>query len=137
MRRLMPRHGLEQLTRAGHRERQDEPVRLRQGQCVLDGRDNGALVAEFTVRECRQEVRVHDGHVADGRGRPVQDTSQRGESGGRIALGKGDGRAGINDLAAAGQFGVEVRQRGPGLAELPEAGLGGQPEAGDLGRQRV
>ncbi len=51
MSRLVPRHGLEQLNRARHRERQDEPVRLRQGQRPLDGGEGGAALAEFAVRE--------------------------------------------------------------------------------------
>jgi len=69
----MRRHGLEQVERACHRERQDDPVRLRQGQCALGGRGGRALVTEFAVRERCQQVCLNDCHVADGRSYPVPD----------------------------------------------------------------
>jgi hypothetical protein len=62
----MRRHGFEQLTRACYRERQDKPVRLRQGQCALGGRDGSALIAEFAMRERRQQICLDDGHITDG-----------------------------------------------------------------------
>jgi hypothetical protein len=133
----MPRHGLEQLERACHRERQDDPVRLRQGQCALGGRGGRALVTEFAVRERCQQVCLNDCHVADSRSYPVQGIADRGESGGRVALGEADSRARIADLGGACQIRIECCQRGPGLAELPESRLGGQPPARQLTRQRM
>ena len=37
VRGLMPRQGLQELPEAGHRERQDQPVRLGQGEGTLGG----------------------------------------------------------------------------------------------------
>src|SRR5580700_5253961 len=120
---LMPRHGFEQLKRACYREWQDKPVRLRQGQCALGGRGGSALIAEFAVRERRQQVCLNDGHVTDGWSYAVQDILHRSESGGRVALGEADGRPGITDLARACQAVVQCCERRPGLAELPEPRL--------------
>ncbi len=51
---LMPRHSLQQLKCARHRERQDEPVRLRRGQGAFGGDGGSALVAEFAALDGRQ-----------------------------------------------------------------------------------
>jgi hypothetical protein len=51
MRCLMPRQGLEQLLRAFHRERQDELIRLADGECVLGGMVRRVLVTELTTGE--------------------------------------------------------------------------------------
>src|SRR5260370_41640783 len=107
----MPRYGLEMLKGARHRERQDEPVRLRQGQCALDGCEGSALVAEFAVRERCQEVSVNHRHVADYRSHPVEDILDHGESGGWVAPGQADGPASISELAEACQVGIECCQR--------------------------
>src|ERR1700722_220076 len=100
----MPRHGLEQLERAGYRERQDEPVRLREAQRALRGRGGCALVPEPAVRERREPVSLHDGHIPDGRRCPGQDVSYGGESAGWVAFGEAEGLAGIADLAVSGPF---------------------------------
>ena len=69
---LMPRQGLEQLPGTRHRERQDQPVSLRQSEGVLDGLVGRALVTELTMGEPGQQVRLHDGDVTDNRGRAIQ-----------------------------------------------------------------
>src|SRR3546814_1211828 len=53
-----------------------------------------------------------------------------------ISLGEADHRAGIAELTQVRSLVRERRQRGAGLAGLPEAGLGGQHPAGHLARQR-
>jgi hypothetical protein len=91
-------------------------------------------VAEFVVGERGQEVRFNDCYIADSRSYPGEDIPERVESSGGAALGEADGRAGITDLGGACRFRVECCQRGPGLAELPEPGMGGQPPARQLMR---
>ena len=83
------------------------------------------VVDEFAVRECCEEVRLNDCHVSDGWGLAVKDILDGGQGSFRVALGEADSRAGIPDLGVGGQFRIEGRQRGPGLAELSETGLGG------------
>ena len=121
----MPWDGLEQLECARHRERQHEPVWLRQGQCELGGRDGSALVAKFAVRNRRQQIRLNDCDVADDGCCPVHNVLGCGESRGRVPLGQGDNRPGISDLAGACQLRIEYCQRRAGLTELPEPSLRG------------
>ena len=94
-----------------------------------------AMLPRHLVDQRGRKVAI--GHVTDDWRRAVQDFVHRGESSVRVALGEADDRPGITDLARAGQAVVQCCQRLPGLAELPEAGLGGQPEASQLARQRV
>jgi hypothetical protein len=63
VRPLVPGQRLQQLGRARHRERQDQPVRLRQGQRPLRRLVRRALVTEFPVGEPGQQVGLHDGDV--------------------------------------------------------------------------
>ena len=72
VRGLMRRQRLEELARTGHRERQDQPVRLGQGQRPVGRLAGRALVAERTVGEPGQQARLHDGDVADNRGGAVE-----------------------------------------------------------------
>ena len=46
--------------RARHRERQDQPVRLGEGERAFGGLVRRALVTELTVGEPGQQVRLHD-----------------------------------------------------------------------------
>ena len=133
----MPRQRLEQLGRAGHRERQDQPVGLGQGQRAFGRLVRRALVTELAVGEPGQQVSLHDRDVPEDRCRAIQNIGHRVESRGRIAFREADHRAGVTDLAGAGPLVIERRERGAGLAGHPEAGLGGQQPAGHLARQRL
>ena len=55
VRGLVRRQRLQQLPGAGHRERQDQPVRLGEGQRAFGGLVRRALVAELTVGEPGQQ----------------------------------------------------------------------------------
>ena len=72
VRRLVRRQGLEQLPRERHRERQDQPVSLRQRQRALGRLVRRALITELAVGEPGQQVRLHGGDVADNRGGAVE-----------------------------------------------------------------
>src|SRR5580698_11094920 len=98
----MPWQGLEQLPGERHRERQDEPVSLRQGQCAFRGPVRRALVTEFTMGEPGEQVRLHDRDVTDDRGRAIENMLQRGQGSGRIAFREADHREGITYLTGAG-----------------------------------
>ena len=86
---------LQQPGRAGHRERQDQPVGLGESQRPFGGLVRRALVAELTMGEPGQQVRLHDRDVPEERRPAVQDTGDRGQSCGRIAFGQADRRAGV------------------------------------------
>ena len=134
---LMPRQGLEQLAGARHRERQDQPVSLRQGQRPFSRLVRRALVTELTMGEPGEQVRLHDRDVTDDRGRAIENILQHAQSFGRIAFRETDHRAGITDLTGAGPLVIDRREHRAGFAGPPEAGLGGQHPAGHLARQRV
>jgi hypothetical protein len=76
---LMPRQRLQQLPGARHRERQDQPVRLSQGQRAFRSLVRRALVTELTVGEPGQQVSLDDRYVTDDWGGAVQNTGQRAE----------------------------------------------------------
>ena len=57
---------------ARHRERQDQPVRLRQGQRAFGRLVRRALVTELAMGEPGQQVRLHDRDVSEDRGRAIQ-----------------------------------------------------------------
>ena len=110
--------------RARHHERQDQPVRLGEGQRALGGLVRRALVTELTVGQPGQQVSLHDRDVPDDRCRAVQDVLHRAQGPGRIAFREADHRAGVADLARAGPLVIERRERGAGLAGHPERGPG-------------
>jgi glyoxylase-like metal-dependent hydrolase (beta-lactamase superfamily II) len=62
---LMPRQRLEQLAGARHRERQDQPVRLRQGQRPLGRLVRRTQVTELTMGEPGQQLSLDDRDVTD------------------------------------------------------------------------
>ena len=66
---LMPWQRLEELPGAGHRERQDQPVGLRQGQRPFRRLVGRALVTELTVGEPGQQVGLRDRCVTEDRSR--------------------------------------------------------------------
>ncbi len=134
---LMPGQRLEQLPGARHRERQDQPVRLRQGQCAFSRLVRRALVTEFTIGEPGEQVRFNNRDVTEDRGRAIENIVQRAQGSGRIAFRETDHRAGITYLTGAGPLVIERREAGAGLAGQPEAGLGGHHPAGHLARQRL
>jgi hypothetical protein len=127
----MPGQRLQQPGRAGHRERQDQPVRFRQGQRPFRRLAGRALVPELVVSEPGQQVRLHDRGPED-RGGAVQHASHRGQRPGRIAFGEADHRAGVPDLTGARPLVIQRRQRGAGLVRQSGAGLGGQQPGGHL-----
>ena len=96
---LVRRQRLKQLSGTGHRERQDQPVRLGQGERALDRLACRALVPELTVGEPGQQTRLHGGDVADDRGGAVEHRPHRAQGVRRVAVGQADDRAGIADLA--------------------------------------
>jgi hypothetical protein len=134
---LVPRQGLEQLPCARHGERQDQPVRLGQGEGAFGSLVRGALVAERTVGEPGQQLGFDDRDVPDDRCRAVENLGQRAERSGWVAFREADHRAGIADFAGVGPLVIECREAGAGLAGEPEAGLGGQQPAGHLAGQGV
>jgi hypothetical protein len=79
VRGLMPRQRFEQLPGARHREGQDQPVGLGQGQGTFGGLVRRALVTELTMGEPGQQLRLHDRDVPDDRGRAVQNILHRGQ----------------------------------------------------------
>ena len=65
---------------AGHRERQDQPVGLGQGERAFGGLVRRALVTERTVGERGQQVGLDDRDVPDDRCRAIENIGQRVES---------------------------------------------------------
>ena len=118
---LVPRQGLEQLACARHGERQDQPVRLGEGEGVFGCRVRGALVAEGTVGERGQQLGFDDRDVPDDRCRAVEDVGQHAERSGRIALGEADHRPGIAELARVRLLVSEGRERGADIPGYIEA----------------
>jgi hypothetical protein len=133
----MPGKRLEQFPGARHRERQDQSVRLRQGQRAFGRLVGRALVTEFAMSESGQQVRLHDRDVSKDRGRAIQNIGHRAEGSGRVAFREADHGAGIADLAGAGPPVIQRREQGTGLAGHPEAGLGGRQPAGGPVPQRL
>ncbi len=83
---LMPGQRLEQLAGARHRERQDQPVRLRQGQRSFSRLVRRALVTELTMGEPGEQVRLDDRDVTEDRCRAIQHIPHRAQGPGRIAF---------------------------------------------------
>jgi hypothetical protein len=80
-------------------ERQDQPVRLREGKGTLGCRVRRALVAERTVGQRGQQLGFNEGDVPDDRCRAVQNTGQRAQGRGRFAFRQADHRVGITHFA--------------------------------------
>ena len=76
---LMPRQRLQQLPGARHRERQDQPVGLGQGQRPFGRLVRRTLVTELTVGEPGQQLSLDDRDVTDNRRRAVQHVPHRAE----------------------------------------------------------
>ena len=60
MRRFPCRQGLHQLPCAGHRERQDQPVRLGEAERALDSRARRTLVTQLAAGERVQKMGITD-----------------------------------------------------------------------------
>ncbi len=133
----MPRQSLEQLPRTGHRERQDHPLRLGEGERAFRGLARRAPVTKLIVRQSAHQQRFNACHVADKRNRAIENTRQFTKSPGRIAFREEHHRAGSANFAGASLLGGKRLERFAGLARHPEAGLRGQQPAADLGRERV
>jgi hypothetical protein len=122
VRGLVPGQRLEQAGRAGHRERQDQPVGLRQGQRAFGGLVRCALVTELTMSQPGEQLRLNDRDVTKDRCRAIEHIVQRVQGAGRIAFREADHRAGIEYLSRAGPLVIERREAGAGFAGAPEPG---------------
>lgn len=102
MRCLVPWQRLKQVLGAGHHERHDQPVRLRQGQRTFSRLVRRPLITELAIGDHGKHLSLDDGDVTDNRSGAVQDVLHGIQRSSRLAFRKEDHRAGITDFARAG-----------------------------------